>query len=255
MSKKITIIIATYNASSTLKRCLESILDQKTSDCELIIIDGDSSDSTLEIIKSFGDEIDVLISEPDNGIYDAWNKGINVSQGKWIMFLGADDQLFPNALSNYLHLLSSDKVVAEVDYICGRNELLDNDGNVLKVFGEPPNWNRLKKNMVAAHVASLHNKHLLFDKVGKFNTQYNICADYELLLRKGRNLKFYFHPVKIAQMAAGGVSFSAKAIHETYQVRRDSKSLPFILNTLMLWVNLIAFYIFLARKKIMGYKL
>ena len=73
---------------------------QKTSDCELIIIDGDSSDSTLEIIKSFGDEIDVLISEPDNGIYDAWNKGINVSQGKWIMFLGADDQLFPNALSN-----------------------------------------------------------------------------------------------------------------------------------------------------------
>lgn len=255
MSKKITIIIATYNASSTLKRCLDSILVQKTSDCELIIIDGDSSDSTLEIIKSFGDEIDVLISEPDNGIYDAWNKGINVSQGKWIMFLGADDQLFPNALSNYLNLLNSNKLDAEVDYICGKNELLDNDGNVLKIFGEPPAWNRLKKSMVAAHVASLHNKHLLFDIVGNFNTQYHICADYELLLRKGRNLKFYFYPTKIAQMASGGISFSAKAIYQTYQVRRDSKSLSFILNALMLLTNLTAFYIFLIRKKIMGFKL
>tara|TARA_B100001059_G_C17835385_1_gene587711 strand:- start:5049 stop:5816 length:768 start_codon:yes stop_codon:yes gene_type:complete len=255
LSKKITIIIATYNASSTLKRCLDSLLVQKTSECELVIIDGGSSDSTVEIIKSFGDEVDVFISEPDDGIYDAWNKGIKASQGNWIMFIGADDQLFPNALSNYLNLLSSSKVDAKVDYICGKNMLLDDNGNVLKIFGESPNWNRLKKNMVAAHVGSLHNRRSLFSNVDPFNTKFKICADYELLLSKGKNLSFYFYPVQIAKMTAGGMSFSLKAIYETFIIRRDLKSLPAITNVFITLLNIIAFYAFLIRKRVLGFKI
>ena len=73
--KLLSIIIATYNAGNTLDACLTSITKQKSSEIELLIIDGGSSDKTLDIIHSYGDKIDVLISEPDKGIYDAWNKG------------------------------------------------------------------------------------------------------------------------------------------------------------------------------------
>jgi len=228
---------------------------QKTSDCELIIIDGASSDTTTKIVESYEEQIDVFISESDEGVYDAWNKGIKLSRGEWIMFVGADDQLFPNALESYLNILNTNLVGDDVNYICGINEFLDNEGKSLKVFGEPPHWNHMRKMMVAAHVASLHNRVSLFEAIGLYNTRYKICADYELLLRKGKDLKFYFHPVKIAKMAAGGMSFSFRAIYETFRIRRDTNSLPVIINILMFGLNVVAFYFFLARKKIMGFKL
>lgn len=206
-------------------------------------------------MESFGEQVDVLISEPDAGIYDAWNKGINLSQGEWVMFLGADDQLFPYAINSYLELLGNEPNINEVDYICSLNEFLDAEGNVLKVVGELPNWKRLRKMMVAAHVASLHNRVSLFDVIGLYDTRYRICADYELLLRKGKYLKSYFHPVKIAKMDAGGMSFSFRAIYELFRIRRHTNSIPLIPNLLMFGLNVTAFYLFVGRKKIMGYKL
>jgi len=113
----------------------------------------------------------------------------------------------------------------------------------------------MKKMMVVAHVASLHNKLSLFDAIGVFNTKYKICADYELLLRKGKDLKFYFYPVKIAKMNVGGMSFSFRAIYEAFGIRRDTNSLPVIINILMFGLNIVTFYFFQARKKIMGFKL
>lgn len=100
--KLLSIIIATYNAGNTLNTCLTSIVEQKSSEIELLIIDGGSTDNTLDIAHSYGDKIDVLISEPDKGIYDAWNKGISYSTGHWIMFIGADDILVDNSLLPYM---------------------------------------------------------------------------------------------------------------------------------------------------------
>ena len=97
--KKISIIIATFNASATIKRCLDSIVPQLTEECELVIIDGGSKDSTNEIIDSYGDKIAIHVSEPDKGIYDAWNKGIRLSSGEWVAFIGADDVLLSGALN------------------------------------------------------------------------------------------------------------------------------------------------------------
>ena len=98
---KISIIIATWNAEKTLRRCLDSIIPQLTDETELIIIDGGSKDSTNEIINSYGNNVAVHLSEPDKGVYDAWNKGIKTSHGEWIMFIGADDTLCPNAIQVY----------------------------------------------------------------------------------------------------------------------------------------------------------
>ena len=98
MKKIISIIIATYNAEKTLKRCLNSIVSQKKDQLELLIIDGCSTDRTMDIVREFAESIDVIVSEVDKGIYDAWNKGIRLATGEWIMFLGVSIYLAFNFL-------------------------------------------------------------------------------------------------------------------------------------------------------------
>lgn len=105
MKKIISIIIATYNAEKTLKRCLNSIVSQKKDQLELLIIDGCSTDRTMDIVREFAESIDVIVSEVDKGIYDAWNKGIRLATGEWIMFLGADDYLLEGAMNVYWNYL------------------------------------------------------------------------------------------------------------------------------------------------------
>ena len=102
---KISIIIATWNAAKTLKRCLDSIVPQLTDETELILVDGGSKDDTNKIIDSYGDKVAVHISEPDKGIYDAWNKGVSKAKGDWVMFIGADDILLEGAIEYYLAYL------------------------------------------------------------------------------------------------------------------------------------------------------
>ena len=97
----ITIIIATYNAEINLQLTFNSLKLQYNKNFELIVIDGGSIDNTFEILNSYQDYISYMISEKDNGIYDAMNKGIEVSKGKWLLFLGCDDIIYnENTLKN-----------------------------------------------------------------------------------------------------------------------------------------------------------
>lgn len=234
---KISIIIATYNSGKTLNRCLDSIVDQLTDDCELIIIDGASKDNTNEIIASYGSKVAYTVSEKDNGVYDAWNKGIKVAQGEWIAFVGSDDLLLPDAVETYLKLIHSRADIDGYDYICARNEYVDKNGNMLKVFGEEPKWSIMKKRMAPAHVASLHNKKNLFESIGVYDYEhFHICADYELLMRKRDNLKYIMVNNTIARMQIGGMSFSVSAVKETYYIRKKHKSISKIHN-LFLYVR------------------
>ena len=98
---KISIIIATWNAAKTLRTCLDSIVPQLNKDVELILVDGGSKDETNEIIDSYGDKVSVHISEPDKGVYDAWNKGVKSASGDWITFIGADDVMLQDTTSKY----------------------------------------------------------------------------------------------------------------------------------------------------------
>lgn len=90
---KISIITATYNSGATLRQAIESVVKQTYENIEYIIIDGGSSDDTIDVIKEYSDRISYWISEPDNGIYDAFNKGIRIATGDYIYFLGSDDAL------------------------------------------------------------------------------------------------------------------------------------------------------------------
>lgn len=247
--KQISIIIATYNASKTIERCLDSIVLQMTDETELIIIDGGSSDSTLQLLKKYKDKIERIISEEDKGIYDAWNKGIKLANGNWIMFVGADDILLPNALSVYLCTLSTIAEIGAYDYICAHNDYVDKCGVLLKVMGNPPTWRKMKYMMAAAHVASLHSKKNLFESIGGYDLNFKICADYELLLRKRNKLKYLMLDSHIAQMEVGGMSFSTKAIVETYRIRKMHHCLPLFVNELFLFRDWIAYRLFILRKK------
>ncbi len=249
---KISIIIATFNAGKTLHRCLNRITSQLNQETELIIIDGGSTDNTHDIIKSYSSKVNYFISEPDKGIYDAWNKGIKIAQGEWIMFVGADDFILPGALSTYLNTINTHENINEYDYICAHNEYIDKKGKILKILGEKPVWSKMRRYMACAHVASLHNKHNLFESIGEYNLDFKICADYELLMRKKSSLRSLFIENHIARMEVGGMSFSTKAIVEAYNIRKLHHSIPPILNIVIFFRDWLAFKFFIFRKKILG---
>lgn len=217
MDKKISIIIATYNAENTIRRCIDSITCQKSDEIELLVIDGDSKDKTVEILKSYGNIIDILTSEPDKGLYDAWNKALRLATGEWIMFLGADDYLFPDAIGFYLSFLQEKKNTDAIDLICAQCLFVDKKGKALKIWGLPYQWERFIDRMEISHGSTLHNRKL-FQEIGEFNIHFRISADYEFLLRKKMNTVFLER--KILVMQVGGMSDSVKGAWETFRVKR-----------------------------------
>lgn len=218
MKPTISVIIATFNAEKTLRNCLDSIVRQKDHQTELIVIDGGSTDRTKEILAEYGSGVDVMVSEKDRGIYDAWNKGIGLAHGEWIMFIGADDTLVSDAISQYLDFMNSQDI-AGVDYICAKNIYQTEDGSFIKDLGEPWRWEQFRNIMKLAHVASLHRR-TLFQDVGLYDLRFPICGDYELLLRKQSKLRCLFLDSCVARMTTGGVSFSLKGLWEAHKARR-----------------------------------
>lgn len=225
--KEISIIIATYNAECYLQQCLDSIIPQKGEAIELIIIDGESTDGTINILNRNSDFIDKYISEPDNGIYDAWNKGMKLSTGRWIMFVGADDKIFPNTLLDYAEFAS--KIPAYIDLITAKSIIVDLSGRRIKKIGDSFIWSKYKKNMNISHGTTLHNRNL-FSEYGFFDTQYKICADYEMLMRKGNETKCVFFNKTIMEFKIGGASFSYACQLETFRIRKRYKTVCYLLN-------------------------
>lgn len=247
MRKLISIIIATYNAGSTLESCLKSIIAQKNDLIELLIIDGKSSDNTLKIVNAYRNQIDIFISEKDKGIYDAWNKGIVLANGQWIMFIGADDILYSDVLEGYIDFirLNGDRV-NRMDLITAKSEYVDLIIELIKIIGEPYVWNRYRRNMMIAHGTTLHNR-ALFDEIGLYDINYKICADYELLMRKGEGIQGLFLDKIIMKFKIGGASFSYNCLLETYKIRDKYKTVSPFLNCMLFLRRLLSLWV----KKIM----
>jgi len=212
----ISIITATYNAESCLENLLKSIKLQKTDNIEFVIIDGASKDNTISIIKRYNEFIDYWISEPDTGIYDAWNKGVKLTTGEWIMFLGADDQLMPKALKTNIDFILKNSS-QELDLISSKIEMIDNNRKSIRIKGWKWEWPRFLYEMTIAHPGALHSRKL-FVKHGLFNQDYKIAGDYELLLRPRNNLKTAFIDAITVKMCEGGTSDSIAAAFELYKL-------------------------------------
>lgn len=215
MAVKFSIITAVYNAESCLERAINSVISQQGADFEFIVIDGGSKDNTVEIIKKYSEHISYWISERDRGIYDAWNKGVLKAKGEWILFLGADDLLLPDALHKYQVFIDT-MAGPDTMYISSRIRMIDAKGNVTRVKGWPWEWPYFLREMTVAHPGSLHSR-LLFEKYGLFNIDYKITGDYELLLRPKEELKTLFMDYITVDMSEGGASDSVAALKEHYK--------------------------------------
>jgi glycosyltransferase involved in cell wall biosynthesis len=177
----VTIVTAVFNGASTIEETILSVLQQTYKGIEYIIIDAASKDDTLNIIKKNEPQFEgrlKWISEPDKGIYDAWNKGVNLATGEWIAFVGSDDILMLDAIENYVMALNENP---KANYISSQVLLVKENLDFFKQKGDV--WSdNMKKYCCIAHVGSLHHK-TLFEKKGLFDTSYKSAGDYDFLLR------------------------------------------------------------------------
>ena len=218
-----SVITASFNSEKTISKTIESLLNQTYTGFEYIIIDGNSNDSTLEIIKSFEGKfkekniVYKFISESDKGIYDAWNKGINLSAGEWISFVGSDDYYLPESLTIYDKAIKSLK--ADINYISSKIIIIDEKENELNTIGEKFVWKNFLKKMDIAQVGSFHKKEL-FEQIGTFSTNYKIVGDLDFYLRAKDVIKPSFLNLVTGKMMNNGVSNQInKALKEALIVR------------------------------------
>ena len=201
----VTVVTVVYNGSAYLEQTILSVLNQTYDRVEYIVIDAGSTDGTLGIIRKYDHAIDYWVSEPDGGIYDAWNKGVRLSGGEWIAFLGADDVYVAGAISAYVECIvqSGDRAL---EYVSSKYVLTDG-ARPLRTVGNRWNWGVFRRFMNVAHVGSLHHRRL-FEKYGLYDISYRICGDYELLLRPRSKLRAEFLKGITANVRIGGVSDS-----------------------------------------------
>jgi glycosyltransferase involved in cell wall biosynthesis len=199
-----SIITAVFNGARTVQAAIDSLARQTFRDFEYIVLDGASTDGTVRILEENSSRIHCWISEPDSGVYNAWNKGLDRARGQWIAFLGADDVYLPNALDAYARWIASQPPGQDVQYLSSRVELVIN-GEVIRTIGSAWSWPRFSRFMTAAHVGSMHHRSL-FEQYGRYDESYRISADYELLLRPRDRLRAAFLDRVTARMQLGGVS-------------------------------------------------
>lgn len=209
MKPKISIITVSYNAEAHIEDAIKSVLEQSYQNKEYIIIDGGSKDRTLSIISKYKDKIDVLISESDNGISDAFNKGITHATGDIIGICNADDMLVDNAL-----LYIADDYADGID-IFRFQEYIYNPFSGEKKLIKPTNLPAIPIQKHLLHMGCWIKKDA-FEKYGYYDINFKYCMDYELLRRfisKGAKQKFCNKPVGIFRL--GGVSQSNPHAVET----------------------------------------
>jgi glycosyltransferase involved in cell wall biosynthesis len=204
---KLSIIIPTFNASNSIERCLQSIINQSFTDYEVVIQDGGSFDKTIEVISDVqrvngGIEIK-LHQERDRGVYDAMNKAIHRASGEWLYFLGSDDELYePNVLSRVMG--SQDVALGDVLY--GNVKVIGNarwamDG---AVYDGQFDLNKLLTRNIC-HQAMFYRTAFV-RTMGNYNINYVVWADWDFNMRCWSKTTFRYIDVIVAKFYAGGVS-------------------------------------------------
>lgn len=205
----ISIITVTYNSELYLEDTILSVLNQDYNDIEYIIIDGGSTDNTLSIIDKYKDNIDIFISEPDKGIYDAMNKGIKASNGDIIGFLNSDDIFMNSTVISSITKefnIDIDCIIGDVVYVRPNdlNTFIRRYSSKFKTF-------YFKFGHMPAH-PSFYAKRELYKIVGSYNISFKISADFDFLLRAlyVHRANYRYLNIIFVKMRIGGVSSSFK---------------------------------------------
>jgi glycosyltransferase len=204
---KISVITAVYNNKETIRDALNSVLEQTYKDIEYIVIDGASTDGTLEIIKEYEDKIDTVVSEKDSGIYDALNKGISNATGDIICFLHSDD------------IYADKDVLSKVNNVFEKEQVDSIYGDLVYVKKENINkvvryWKsgefkqkKLQNGWMPPH-PTFFVKREVYEKYGSFDTSFKIAADYDTVLRflGVEKITTTYLPEVLIKMRLGGAS-------------------------------------------------
>jgi glycosyltransferase involved in cell wall biosynthesis len=227
-----TVIVAVLNNAKTLQHCIDSVANQTYPQKELIIIDGGSSDGTVEILKTNGDKIAYWESKRDRGIYHAWNKALKYATGEWVCFLGADDYLWSSdVLERMAPKVSA--ALPEVRVVYGRTAFVNEQGKVLEMRGKP--WQQVRRRFLyeggwcVPHPGLFHHQSLFSH--GNFDETFRIGGDYEFLLRELKHRDAYFAgDIVVAGVGRGGVSarpeHNLTAFHETTAAQQKNGLSP-----------------------------
>ena len=219
---RVSIITATFNCSDTIEDCLSCVQNQSYHEIEKIIIDGGSTDGTLEVIKRYKDKVDYWISEPDRGIYDALNKGIRMARGDVIGILHSDD-------------LFADNFVVETVVDCFfRNSVDSCYGDLVYVSRDDTKkvvryWKagefkreKFKYGWMPPHPTFFCKRHI-YERYGLLNLNFPLAADYELMFRflYRYNVSTAYIPKVLVKMRTGGTSrpgsYTVKSVLENYK--------------------------------------
>ena len=203
---KISIITISFNAKATIEKTLQSVANQLYKNIEHIIVDGGSKDNTLEICNSFP-HVSKIISEPDKGVYDAFNKGLKLATGDIIGFLNADDIFFnENSVQEIAKAFSENKT----HIVYGNLDYINENGKVIRNWiSRPYEIGLMKKAWMPAH-PTFYCKKEVYDRLGGYNDSFKIGGDFELCLRflEVHKVTSFYLNKKLVKMLVGGISNS-----------------------------------------------
>ncbi|NJN27365.1 MAG: glycosyltransferase [Cyclobacteriaceae bacterium] len=204
---KVSIITVCYNSAAHLEDAIRSVANQEYGDIEHIVIDGDSKDGTQNLLEKHKQSLAKWVSEPDEGIYDAMNKGISMSDGQIIGMLNSDDFYYDNRVISRVVQAFADPAV---DAVFGDLIFVDpkNLERTVRTYSSRK-WHpgKFASGYMPAHPTFFVRREF-YEKYGLFETDYKIAADYEMLIRLlyVHGLKYAYLPIKMVKMRKGGVS-------------------------------------------------
>lgn len=246
---KVSVITIAYNCVSDLEVTITSVLNQSFSDFEFVIVDGGSKDGSKELIKKYQDRIKNWVSEPDNGIYDAMNKGLEMATGEFVLFMNAGDTFYAADTLEKIPF----STYPDADIFYGETMMIDTNGNMpglrSKKLPHKLKWTDFRKGMVVCHQSILVRR----DIAPKYNLDYKLSADVEWVLHcLKRSKQNVFTGTIIACFLEGGASKQrhTESLGERFEIMKKYFGLPatlyshmvFIIQTILVKIGIKPFY-------------
>lgn len=230
---KVTIITLCFNSINTIEQTFKSVLSQNYSNLEYIVIDGGSTDGTIDVIKKYQDKLAYWNSEKDEGIADGFNKGIAKANGDIVGIINSDDWYAPDTITKVVETFINNPTA---DFVFGDIIYTDLNGAELYIQTGNPNYQKsLKYEMTAIHHPTVFVRRTVYQNYGGFDKGYRIAMDYEFLLRiTSKGVNGLYIPTVLAFMRLGGESdcHCLKAYAEVREI-----SMKYGYNTLLAWYH------------------
>jgi len=238
---KVSIVTVCYNSESTIEKTILSVLNQTYTNVEYIIVDGNSNDGTLGIIRKYGDKISKFISEPDNGLYDAMNKGVALASGDLVGILNSDDTFVSNMV---LEEIVAFHAKYDIDASVGNIIQHRDNGKLVRLYSSEY-WSpsKLVIGFMPPHPSIFIRKEM-FLKFGNYDLGFKIGADYEIITRffLKNGIKWKYSGITTTAMLVGGLSSSGRQSYNliTKEIQKalsmnEIKCSPFKIKTRFFW--------------------